>query len=143
MTFKASIDHHRVQHVCFREGSDQIGGRDVLRVHIHADFGVRQSQRLLEGRDLRPGKPRVELRAGIQRANLVEGHFADGPGAVGGAVHLGIVHQHQASVGGGAHVQFEVVGPGIDGGLKSGERVFWMRAMLAPMRDDHDSIGCG
>jgi hypothetical protein len=46
----ASINHDRVQHVGLGEGGGQIGGRDVLRVHVDADFAVRQSQRLLEGR---------------------------------------------------------------------------------------------
>jgi len=125
----------------FGKRGNQIGGRDVFRVHIDADLAVRQGQGLLEGGDLRAGKPGAEPRAGIQRANLVEGYFADGPRAVRGAVHRAIVHQHQVAVGGGAHVQLEEVGSGIDGGLKSGKRVFGMRAMLAAMGDDHEAIG--
>jgi hypothetical protein len=53
------------------------------------------------------------------------------------------MHQHQAAVEGGANVQFEEVGAGIDSGLKGGQRVFGMRAMLAAMGNYNDPVGCG
>jgi hypothetical protein len=137
----ASVDHNVVQHFRFRKCGNQIGGRNVLGVHIDADFAACQIQGLLEGRDLGAGELRAELNAGIQHTNLVEGHFADSTGAVCGAVNFRIVHQHQAAIRGGTHVQLKEGGAGINGGLKCGKRVFRMRAVLTPMGNDRNGIG--
>jgi hypothetical protein len=55
------------------------------------------------------------------------------------SIDRGIVHQDEAAIGGGAHVQLEEIRAGIDSGLESGQRVFGMGEMFAAMGDDRDS----
>jgi len=51
-----------------------------------------------------------------------------------------IVHEDELAVGGGADVELEVVGAGVDGGLEGRHRVLGMVEVLAAMGDDLDGL---
>ncbi len=99
---------------------------------------MREIKRLVQCRYLGPGEGWGELGSRIERANLVEGVLVYLAGAIGGAIKRVVVHDDELTVGGGADVEFEVVGAGVDRGLKGRHCIFGVMKMLATMGDNLD-----
>ncbi|SKV81486.1 Uncharacterised protein [Mycobacteroides abscessus subsp. abscessus] len=74
--------------------------------------------------------------AEIQCAQLAQCHLTDQTGPVRGAVDSAVVHTHQLSVPGEAHIALDSVGPLFEGKLIRRKGVLGPVRRRAPMRDD-------
>ena len=83
----------------------------VFQFHVQQHLRLlAEVQQLAEGPDVLPGEFRGLPGADIQGQQLVIGHVLDEAGAVGGALHGGVVEDHQPAVLGDVDIAFNAVG---------------------------------
>ena len=129
------VGDHVVRHVVGIQVVHQIFCRDGFAVHIDADFAARIVEHFIEGGHSGAGEGDVLLDAGVEQADLFQSHFADFAGAIGGTADVTVVHQDEFAIGGGADVDFDVVGANAHGFDESRHGVLGMPEVFAPVRD--------
>ena len=108
----------------------------VLDLDVQLDLSPAEIDDLLQRRNFRTGKFRAEEAAGIQRPDLLIGHITDSPVHAGTALQGGIVADHHNPVLRHLDIQFNAVGPDIDGCLKGRQGILGCRGTVAPVTGD-------
>ena len=107
----------------------------VAFVDIDEHTAFAGEERFLKGRDGFVGKVAVGVTQTVG-FELLKGHVGDVAAAVGGAVDVAVVHQHELSVFGFVDVDFDHVGAFVGGTRYGADRIFGSRTPVAAMSHD-------
>ncbi len=123
----------------------------VLDIQVEQDVPLGPGQHLIERDHALVGQRclcATFVAAQAQLLQIGQGQLGQLAGAIGGAVHGGVMQHHQAAIGGTPHIGFHHIGADGDAALQRRQRIFrrglgeamlWRGGMTPAVRNHHEA----